>query len=85
MSTSARPRQDRIGGHHRKVDWQYWPDSTEQHSGAKFEEPASSISLRPDLEDEALISWGLVQSEVAKGPRAKIDILHGQGSSLSER
>lgn len=37
---------------------------------------------QPELEDPALLDWGLAQSELYSGSRASIDVLHGHGSNL---
>lgn len=65
------------------IDWQYWPDPTSQKQNCAGETQNSDIISRPDIEDDALITWGLAQSEVAKGLDVKVDVLYGEGTGLS--
>jgi hypothetical protein len=55
-----------------------WPDT---EPGAALTGP-SDLGDHLDLEDEAVLSWGLAQSVSAEGPKAKIDVLYGVGDEL---
>lgn len=83
--TATRRRADRIGAKKRKISWQYWPTtSVDQIGETKLVDFHPNVQRHPDLEDEADICWGLAQSElhVARGPRAKVDVLYGDGNDL---
>jgi hypothetical protein len=80
--TTMQPREDRID-RRRRMDWQYWPDTTSQQH---FAEQALYLndSSRPDVEDDALIAWGLAQGNDTKGFNTSIDVLYGEGLHLSK-
>ncbi|KAJ4377402.1 hypothetical protein N0V83_000227 [Neocucurbitaria cava] len=81
--TSAQLRNDRIDRRRRpKIDWQYWPDTTGQHDDATPNIPGLEITTRPDIEDDAIIAWGLAASEKTRDPNVSIDVLHGDGTDL---
>jgi hypothetical protein len=83
--TSVRSRLDRIDSRRRKIDWQYWPDTSAQYKyrhDSDITVHTENISNRPDIEDEELITWGLVQSPTSRDAAATIDILYGEGTDL---
>jgi alpha-mannosidase len=82
---SERPRLDRIDSRRRKIDWLYWPDTSAQNKhrhDCNTTEHAESISSRPDIEDEELITWGLAQNPTSGDAEATVDILYGEGTDL---
>lgn len=83
--TSAQLRNDRIDRRRRPLtDWQYWPDTTGQHDEATPNIPGLEITTRPDVEDDAIIAWGLAVSEKSKDLNVSIDVLHGNGTNLGK-
>lgn len=79
------PRLDRIDSRRRKIDWQYWPDTSTQAKYTDDSAAHASVLSRPDIEDEALISWGLAQSQIAKDVETTVDVLYGEGIDLRKR
>jgi hypothetical protein len=74
-------RKDRID-RRRQIDWQYWPDThTQPHFAAQTVE--ADDKSRPDVEEDALITWGLAQRNGTKGLDTRIDVLYGEGAHLS--
>jgi hypothetical protein len=74
-------RTDRID-RQRNVRWQDWPDITCQQGLIDELDPESNHSDHPDLEDSAVIAWGLKHSESSKGERVEVDVLYGEGTNL---
>jgi hypothetical protein len=77
----AQQRKDRID-RRRQVNWQYWPDTRSQQQFAELALGSDDHS-RPDVEEDALIAWGLAQGNGTKGLDTSIDVLYGEGSRLS--
>jgi hypothetical protein len=84
-------RLDRIDSRHRKINWQYWPENSAPHKDVADshnpldDDPAENIehiSSRPDIEDEALIAWGLTQTRTTEDAEATLDVLHGEETNL---
>jgi hypothetical protein len=78
--TMVQQRKDRID-RRRQIDWQYWPDT---HCQPQFAEQTiePDDKSRPDVEEDALIAWGLAQGNGTKGLDVGIDVLYGEGSHL---
>lgn len=74
-------RPDRIVGP-RTVDWKYWPKDTLLPTAFQSV-PNLEISNHPELEDQALLEWGMKKSDTSNGPRATVDVLYGCGTDLS--
>ncbi|KAI8936960.1 hypothetical protein NX059_006188 [Plenodomus lindquistii] len=75
-------RSDRIDRRRRAaIDWQYWPDTSnqQQYSTTTLD---SEIASRPDIEDEALIAWGIIQSKESTDQNVSIDMLIGEGTNF---
>lgn len=82
-SNATNTKSDRIDRRYRSsIDWQYWPDVSGQRQYADTILDPATMS-RPDIEDDALIAWGLAQSEASKNQNVKIDLLLGEGINLS--
>lgn len=76
------PKTDDI---RRKLDWRHWPTTSIPHDYALVQpEPLLEPPTRPELEDQALIAWGLAQSELGKEAGATVDVLYGSGAGLSK-
>jgi hypothetical protein len=73
-------RPDRIDKD-RKVRWQQWPETDPKYDALK---PEDLNCVRPDLEDSAVIAWGLELSERQRttGEDVDISVLYGTGSNL---
>lgn len=65
----------------RKIDWLYWPDTSTQVDYTDDSLAHVGVTSRPDIEDEAIISWGLAQSLKMKSG-ATVDVLYGEGTAL---
>jgi hypothetical protein len=66
-----------------KIDWKYWPDTSNQEDYADDCIDPGTTLTRPDVEDEGLICWGLAESQrQLKEAGAIVDVLHGEGSDL---
>ncbi|KAF1947773.1 hypothetical protein EJ02DRAFT_390991 [Clathrospora elynae] len=82
---NVQPRNSRIDRRGRpNIDWQYWPDTTSQQHFAKRVHDLDTRS-RPDIEDDALIAWGLAQGDDTQGFDTLIDVLYGAGPHLNWR
>jgi hypothetical protein len=79
--TMVQQRKDRID-RRRQIDWQYWPDMRSQQQFAEQTIEPDDKS-RPDVEEDALIAWGLAQGNGTKGLDIGIDMLYGEGPHLS--
>jgi hypothetical protein len=80
-----RRRANRISSQVRKISWPYWPTAPVEQWGVKeYEDSPAEVLNRPDIEDENDITWGVAQSEapVAREPRARVHVLHGEGTNL---
>jgi hypothetical protein len=77
-STSCK---DRRVVRRRLVNWLHWPETTGQPQFTNQKLDLSEHS-RPDIEDDALISWGLKQAEGSKGGNTTINVLYGEGQHL---
>jgi hypothetical protein len=80
-SVSERSRHVLNDRRRRKIDWLYWPDTSTQVDYTDDSLMNIGITNRPDIEDEAIISWGLAQSQNMK-PGATIEVLCGEGTAL---
>lgn len=77
-----RARFDRIDRRRRaRIDWQYWPAIGDQ---GQYVDKAYDLDdpNRPDIEDDAVIAWGLAQCDGKKAAEVKIDVLSGNGIDL---
>lgn len=84
QSPATQSRFDRIDRRRRaRIDWQYWPDIIAQLQYTKKSYDLD-IASRPDVEDEALVAWGLAHSEGKQALDVKIDVLFGKGEKLSK-
>jgi hypothetical protein len=73
--------KDRID-RRRLIDWQCWPDTRSQQQYAELAFDTDDKS-RPDVEEDALIAWGLAQGNGTKGLDVNIDVLCGDGPHFS--
>jgi hypothetical protein len=80
-SISERSRQVLNDRRRRKIDWLYWPDTSTQVDYTGDSLTDIGTTHRPDIEDEAIISWGLAQSQNMT-PGATIEVLCGEGTAL---
>lgn len=64
------------------VDWQYWPDVGGQQGYLDTALEQDHVT-RPEVEEEALIAWGLAKSEASNDQNVNIDVLLGQGTDFS--
>lgn len=65
------------------VHWHYWPTASQQPYAPSTPDQLDKPS-RPEVEDEALIAWGLAQSkEESKNSRVTVHLLYGEGANLS--
>lgn len=73
-------RPDRIHKD-RKVQWQQWPETDPKYDALKLDD---LHCIRPDLEDSAVIAWGLELSERQRttGEDVDISVLYGTGTDL---
>jgi hypothetical protein len=72
---------DRMDVRRNKIDWKYWPDTSNQEN---YEDdsllPGEGLH-RPDIEDEGLICWGLAESQrQLKEAGAVVDVLCVDGA-----
>jgi hypothetical protein len=81
---AAQRRLDRFDRQRGVPDWRHWPHTASQLDASEYSKSLPGTQGCPDTEDEQIIAWGLAQSEVAVGPRAKIDVLYGEGTNLSK-
>ncbi|KAF2028024.1 hypothetical protein EK21DRAFT_114228 [Setomelanomma holmii] len=82
ISTIDTTRIDRIDNRRRKIDWQYWPNTDTQQDYKDESRSHAAHSSRPDIEDEAIIPWGLAQSQAPRNESTTIDVLFGEGTAL---
>jgi hypothetical protein len=77
---AIRHRRDRLD---RELgDQRYWPKEPIVFEASRYCQPPSVNLHGVDLEDREIIDWGLAQCEAATGPRAKVDVLYGEGNDL---
>jgi hypothetical protein len=67
--------------HRGLADRLYWPKTMSKPQLATKKLDLNEYS-HPDLEDDALISWGLEQTEGSVGANTTIDVLYREGSQL---
>jgi hypothetical protein len=79
-SVGERPKMDH-NDVRAKINWLYWPDTSTQGNYADDSLAHAEITSRPDIIDEAVISWGLAQSQKMK-PGAKVDVLSVDETNL---
>ncbi|KAH6872932.1 hypothetical protein BKA58DRAFT_456590 [Alternaria rosae] len=77
-------REDRRVVRRRLVNWLHWPETTSQPHFTNEKLDLSERS-RPDIEDDALISWGLKQARESQGGNTAINVLYGEGPRLQWR
>ncbi|KAL6702414.1 hypothetical protein ACN47E_002056 [Coniothyrium glycines] len=76
-------RKDRIERERRPdIYWNKWPNTAQQEHFACQDYPLNETS-RPEVAEDALVAWGIAQSETTKNPVVKIDMLHGEGADLT--
>jgi hypothetical protein len=63
------------------ADRLYWPETMSKPQLETLKPDLDEYS-HPDLEDDALISWGLKQAEGSVGANTTIDVLYGEGPRL---
>ena len=75
-------RPDRIHKE-RNVQWQQWPETEPKYDALKFDD---LTCVRPDLEDSAVIAWGLelCRQQRTTGEDVDISVLHGTRAKLGK-